>query len=95
MMARVNLLAGNWKMHKTRTEALAFASELDRLRQGGTVDTANGYPELLVCAPYTALPGLYEPLEASGTGLGAQNMHEADIKISCWCHHHLKTLKIH
>ncbi len=77
-MARTRLLAGNWKMHKTRTETVEFAEKLAHLSSGMTTEKAKGYPELLVCATFTALPGLMEPLQKSNTGLGAQNMHEAD-----------------
>ncbi len=76
MMTRTRLLAGNWKMHKTRAEAYAFVSEFTRLRSASPSDPT--YPELLVCVPFTALTGLREPLEAGGMKLGAQNMHEAE-----------------
>ncbi len=77
-MARTRLLAGNWKMHKTRAEAVEFAEKLAQLSSDISDDAVIGYPELLICATFTALPGLMEPLQKSNTRLGAQNMHEAD-----------------
>lgn len=76
-MARVRLLAGNWKMYKTRAEAAEFAAQLGQLTRDAASATVGGFPELLICAPATALLGLLEPLQASHAGLGAQNMHEA------------------
>jgi triosephosphate isomerase (TIM) len=63
--ARTPLIAGNWKMHKTRAEARAF---LERVRARDGVDVA-------VCAPFTALVAALEA--AHGVGVFAQNMHEA------------------
>lgn len=62
-------------MYKTSSEALDFAREFAAQVQG--VETA-GFPELLVCAPFTALAGCTDELKVNGVALGAQNMHEAD-----------------
>ncbi len=64
-MTRVPLIAGNWKMHKTRPEARTF---LERVRPRDGVDVA-------VCAPFTALAACREA--SQGVGVFAQNMHEA------------------
>ena len=65
------LLALNWKMNKTPTEARAWAREL---AQG----YARGPVELAVMAPFTALYGLKETLPG-GVDVGAQDVsaHEA------------------
>jgi triosephosphate isomerase (TIM) len=52
----VRLIAANWKMHKTRGEARAFAEELGR-EIGGGVDGA----ELVVAPPFTALDAARDP----------------------------------
>lgn len=73
MTTRVKLLAGNWKMYKTRTDALAFAEELAALQL-----PTDGQPvEAVICAPATALYGLAEALDRVRVGVGAQQMHEA------------------
>ena len=64
MSERTPLIAGNWKMHKTRAEARAF---LERVRARDGVEVA-------VCAPFTALVTALEA--ARGVAVFAQNMHE-------------------
>ena len=48
---RIPLIAGNWKMFKTKAEALVFAEEFKKLYQGTDVQAA-------VCAPFTDLEAL-------------------------------------
>ncbi len=64
------LVAGNWKMHLLREEALALAQELRR----GAADVA---AELVICPPFTTLAIVAQSLEGSGMGIGAQDCHEA------------------
>ena len=60
-------IAGNWKMHKTATEAAAFARELR-----GELD---GAPHTVMLAPpFTALSAVSDVLKGSSILLGAQNM---------------------
>ncbi len=69
---RTPLIAGNWKMHKTSTEAVAFLGELlPRLEGVAGVET-------MVCPPSIALPAVAELARAAGVRVGAQNMHEAE-----------------
>ncbi|CAA7599681.1 Triose-phosphate isomerase [Acididesulfobacillus acetoxydans] len=68
MPERRQIIAGNWKMHKTVAEASYYAVEL--LERVGAV----GSPEIVVCAPFTALAALKDELEESVVHLGAQNM---------------------
>jgi triosephosphate isomerase (TIM) len=66
---RRSIVAGNWKMYKTRDEALNLALGLiSRVSDARSVD-------VVICPPFTALPAVGEILEGSGLLLGAQNMH--------------------
>ncbi|QJW47475.1 triose-phosphate isomerase [bacterium BFN5] len=66
---RKPILAGNWKMHKTVTEAVALAQELGKL----TADAKD--VDIVVCPTFTALFVLREALSNTNIKLGAQNMH--------------------
>jgi len=66
------IIAGNWKMHKSVDEALAFVRE-HRFRLGSFAHT-----EAVICPPAVSLPGLHEALMSSSVKLGAQNMHYAE-----------------
>jgi triosephosphate isomerase len=70
-MERTPLVAGNWKMYKTRAEAAAFCSALLPL-----VDELDEV-DLAVCPPFTALDLVAERLGDSGVGVWGQNAHEA------------------
>lgn len=80
MPMRQRLIAGNWKMYKTRQEAHSFARELGSLwppTDGGAAPYALAQlPEAVVCAPFTSLAELVDVLAKSATRLGAQNVHE-------------------
>ncbi len=66
---RTPFIAGNWKMHKTVSEATALAEALrEALADVGTM-------ELAVCPPATALDAVRRVLAGSNIGVGAQNMH--------------------
>ncbi|MBP7669559.1 MAG: triose-phosphate isomerase [Candidatus Eisenbacteria bacterium] len=67
---RTKLIAGNWKMHLLREEALALID--------GLVSGARGIPpdrRLLVVPPYTLLFPVRERLRGSAIDLGAQDLH--------------------
>jgi triosephosphate isomerase len=68
-MTRIPLLAGNWKMHGTRSEAVALASALakDVARVAGR--------EVLVAPPYTALETVAGIVKGTDIRLGAQHLH--------------------
>jgi len=68
MSDRRPLIAGNWKMYKTVSEATALATEI---RNG--VDRPE--VEVLVAPPFTALAAVSRALDGSTVRLGAQNMH--------------------
>jgi len=64
---RSYFIAGNWKMHKTLAESVAFAKELK--------DKLAGCKEKLLVAPaFTSLAAVSEVLKGSNIMLGAQNM---------------------
>lgn len=60
-------IAGNWKMHKTITEAVALASELK-------TRLADCKQKLMIAPPFTALQAVSKVVEGSNILLGAQNM---------------------
>jgi triosephosphate isomerase (TIM) len=69
-MSRAPLIAGNWKMHKTRAEAEAFVRALlPQIAGFGGVDVG-------ICAPFIALDALVEETRGTGVEIYAQNMHE-------------------
>jgi triosephosphate isomerase (TIM) len=69
-MSRTPLVAGNWKMYKTRGEAEAFVRALlPRVAGFGGVDVG-------LCAPFTALAALVEETRGTGVAIYAENMHE-------------------
>jgi triosephosphate isomerase len=70
-MSRTHLIAGNWKMHKTRPEAEAFVRALLPRIAGVSCDVG-------LCAPFTALAPLVEETRGTGVAIYAQNMHESD-----------------
>lgn len=71
-MARTTLIAGNWKMFKTRAEVRAT---IQALRE--QVDSYEGV-DVVVCPTFTSLSSAAEALHGSQVKLGAQNVHWAD-----------------
>ena len=69
-MTRKRLIAGNWKMNKTTTDAVALVGDLvSSIGKQNDVD-------VVVCPPFTALESAGKVLEGSTVKLGAQNMHD-------------------
>ena len=68
---RLPFIAGNWKMFKTKAEAIAFAEEFRELYKDTDVQTA-------ICAPFTNLEALKEAFAGTEIKVGAQNVHFAD-----------------
>ena len=68
---RLPFIAGNWKMFKTKKEALEFAEEFRELYKDTDVQTA-------ICASFTDLEALVEAFKGTDIKVGAQNMHFAD-----------------
>ncbi|MEO1593126.1 MAG: triose-phosphate isomerase [Cyanobacteria bacterium J06632_22] len=64
------VIAGNWKMHKTQADSLAFLQGfLPHLTE--TPDAR----EVVLCVPFTALTVLSKNLHGTRVRLGAQNVH--------------------
>lgn len=72
-MARKPIIAGNWKMHKTHTEAISLVRTLSYELREPDYDRV----EVVVCPPFTALRPIQLVLEDEHLpmGLGAQNLH--------------------
>jgi len=68
-MSRTPLLAGNWKMHGTRQEAVALAQKLAE-----TIGRVPGR-EVVVAPPFTALECVGRAIAGTQIRLGAQNVH--------------------
>ena len=69
MNGRIPLIAGNWKMHKTGSQAAEAASRLTRL-----VDDAKNV-EVMIAPTFTALYQVAQVLKGSAIALGAQNLY--------------------
>ncbi len=64
------VIAGNWKMHKTQADSLAFLQGfLPHLTE--TPDAR----EVVLCVPFTALTALSRNLHGARVRIGAQNVH--------------------
>lgn len=60
-------IAGNWKMHKTKTEAVALAQAIVQ-------SVKNGKHKYMIAPSFTALDAVSEVVKGSNVLLGAQNM---------------------
>jgi triosephosphate isomerase (TIM) len=68
--ARVPLIVGNWKMHKTKAEAEEYIQALlPRVSAADGVDVA-------ICVPFTALEAMVDSARGSRVEVYAQNMHQ-------------------
>lgn len=65
------LIAGNWKMHTTPTEAA-------RLARGVAEAAATSAVRVAVCPPYVCLETVARVLQGSDVALGAQDVHAED-----------------
>ncbi|RNF39335.1 triose-phosphate isomerase [Planococcus salinus] len=68
---RKPIIAGNWKMYKTASEAKQFVEQVS-----GLVPDASKM-DSVICAPSLFLPQLVVSAENSPLRIGAQTMHEA------------------
>ena len=66
---RVPMIAGNWKMNTTISEAVTLANEIRR-----ELDTV-GNIEKVICPPFISLAAVGELIRGSSIKLGAQNMY--------------------
>lgn len=65
---RAAVIAGNWKMNKTRPEAKALVEELKPLVKDAKCD-------VVVCVPFTNLETVLDAAKGSNIKVGAQNCH--------------------
>jgi len=69
MSDRTPIIAGNWKMYKTNSEAQSYVSEFLPL-----VDGVSDV-EIVICPPFTSLADVVRMTESSRILVSAQNMH--------------------
>lgn len=65
---RKKIIAGNWKMNKTPSEAVALVNEIKAKVAGAACD-------VVVCPTAVCLPGVIAAAEGSNVKVGAQNVH--------------------
>ncbi|MGY8781656.1 MAG: triose-phosphate isomerase [Fidelibacterota bacterium] len=63
------IVAGNWKMHKTRNEGVSFVGRI----KNRVLDKVEA--RVIFCPPFTALFSIVEAIEGSSLSAGAQNVH--------------------
>jgi triosephosphate isomerase (TIM) len=66
---RKKIVAGNWKMNKTNSEAVKTVTELKEIVSG-----LNG-AEIVVATPFTALSDVVKAVAGTNIKVAAQNMH--------------------
>lgn len=67
-MARKKIIAGNWKMNMTPTEAVALVNELKPL-------VANDEVDVVFCVPAIDIIPAMEAAKGSNIHIGAENMY--------------------
>lgn len=67
-MSRIPMVAGNWKMNKTASQARTLIEEL--------LPGLQSVPQVerVVCPSYLSIPVVSEMLQGTGIGVGAQNL---------------------
>ena len=65
---RKPIIAGNWKMNKTPTEAAALVTDLIPLVKDAKC-------EVVVCPPAICIPAVAEVIKGTNVKLGAENVH--------------------
>lgn len=68
---RRKMIAGNWKMHKTVSEAVALAEDI-------VMETNGTLNEVVIFPPFTALETVADAIDGKHVGYGAQNLHWED-----------------
>jgi triosephosphate isomerase len=72
-MTRPIIIAGNWKMHKTRAESKALAEAVVSGIKG-----KDGLPTVVLCPPFTSLETVVAAVKGSPIAVGGQNMDPHD-----------------
>lgn len=73
MTNRKTIIAGNWKMHKTRAQARELTKAVVEAAK-----TEKSLPEIVLCPPFTSLTDVIETAKGSVIQVGAQNMEHHD-----------------
>lgn len=68
---RRKMIAGNWKMHKTVSEAVELAEEI-------VMETNGTLNEVVIFPPFTALETVADAIDGKHVGYGAQDLHWED-----------------
>lgn len=68
---RRKMIAGNWKMHKTVSEAVALAEDI-------VMETNGTLNEVVIFPPFTALETVADAIDGKHVGYGAQDLHCED-----------------
>ncbi len=71
---RTKIVAGNWKMNKTISEATALTAELIQLHQAEVRNNA----QVILCVPFPFLGATNKQVKGSPLKVGAQNCSEHD-----------------
>lgn len=88
-MARKRIIAGNWKMNKTPSEAVALVNELKDLVKNDAVD-------VVYCVPAIDIVPVVEAVKGTNVAVGAENMYFEEERCihrrnlcsnvsRCWC----------
>ena len=67
-MARKRIIAGNWKMNQTPSEAIALVNELKDLVENDAVD-------VVYCVPAIDIVPVVEAVKGTNVAVGAENMY--------------------
>lgn len=68
---RRKMIGGNWKMHKTVSEAVALAEDI-------VMETNGTLNEVVIFPPFTALETVADAIDGKHVGYGAQDLHWED-----------------
>lgn len=68
---RRKMIAGNWKMHKTVSEAVELAEDI-------VMETNGTLNEIVIFPPFTALETVADAIDGKHVGYGAQDLHWED-----------------
>ena len=68
---RRKMIAGNWQMHKTVSEAVALAEDI-------VMETNGTLNEVVIFPPFTALETVADAIDGKHVGYGAQDLHWED-----------------
>ena len=68
---RHKMIAGNWKMHKTVSEAVELAEDI-------VMETNGTLNEVVIFPPFTALETVADAIDGKHVGYGAQDLHWED-----------------